>query len=355
MDHSFYSELTARSLRGDILDVGTCICILTSPEVELLPLLHAAYGVRKRYFGNEVLLHVINNIQNGSCTEDCHYCVQSRSSRAKILTYSMKTDEEILEEAKEAYESGAYRYCMVFSGRFTSPKKTDHLVRLIQRIKSLYSMEVCVSAGNMKKADLERLKKAGLDRLNHNLNTSERFYSRICTTHGFQDRLRTLEDARRAGLEVCSGIIIGMGEGPEDIMEVALRLRELSARSIPVNFLIPIPGNRLTEARGLNPVYCLKVLALFRFLNPDADIRAAGGREGHLRSLDVLSLYPANSLFIGGYLNTKGGAYRRVVMMIQDAGFSIKSSFSLPLMEEEKACSFSIDGDTFIMKGGGKG
>ena len=338
---SFYMELSERSLKGEIIDKGTCDSILTSPEVELLSLLQAAYVVRKKYFGKEVALHVINNVQNGHCTEDCHYCAQSSSSRAKIVTYPMKKDEEILEEARKAYESGAFRYCMVFSGKTPSLKKADHLAQLVQRIKSRYPIEVCLSPGTLKKEELIKLKAAGLDRLNHNLNTSERYYGHICSTHTFGERLKTLKEAREAGLEVCSGLIIGMGESPQDIIEVALQLRTLSVRSIPVNFLIPIEGNRLTLPVGLNPQYCLRVLALFRLLNPDAEIRAAGGREGHLGSLEALCLYPANSLFVDGYLNTKGANNERVVKMIQDAGFKIRASIPVSLsLQEEKSCSF---------------
>src|SRR3989338_8674186 len=349
---AFYDDLIQKALSRNILAHRTCEEILTSPEVELLPLLEAAYQVRKKFKGKTVEIHIINNTQNGFCPEDCHYCPQARSSKAEIEEYPLKSDEEILSEAKNAYEKGAFRYCMVFAGRGPSEKRVEHLARLVKKIKAQYPIEICVSAGLMNKAAVTKLKEAGLDRLNHNLNTSEAFYKNICTTHTFQDRLNTLLAAQEAGLEICSGLILGMGEEPQDVIEVAMRLRELEAPSIPVNFLVPVEGNLLSKSQGLTPEYCLRVLCLFRFLNPAAEIRIAAGREGHLRSLEVMSLYPANSLFLEGYLNTKGSTRLKTLRMIKDAGFEIRSENSLEklLESEEPEGSFAVDGSQSIIK-----
>jgi biotin synthase len=178
-------------------------------------------------------------------------------------------------------------------------------------------------------ADSTRLlKEAGLDRLNHNLNTSASRYGKICSTHTFADRLNTLKAARKAGLDICSGIIAGMGETAAELIELALMLRNLEAKSIPINFLLPIAGNRLKNTQNLSPGYCLRILCLFRFLVPQAEIRAAAGREYHLRSMEVMSLFPANSLFMDGYLNTRGKSRKDTLQMIIDAGFTIKSDKS---------------------------
>jgi len=267
-------------------------------------------------------------VSNGLCSEDCNYCPQSKSSTAEIVPYTEKTAEEIITEAKVAYEAGAHRYCMVYAGRKPSRERTQRIANLVRTIKAQYPIEVCVSAGIMDDAGTVLLKEAGLDRLNHNLNTSADRYARICTTHSFADRLNTLKAARRAGLEVCSGIIAGMGETPEELVELARMLRELEAKSIPINFLLPIPGNRLGEVQNLSPEFCLRILCLFRFLNPQAEIRIAAGREYHLRSMEAMSLYPANSLFMDGYLNTKGKSRKETLQMIIDAGFTIKSDKS---------------------------
>jgi biotin synthase len=180
----------------------------------------------------------------------------------------------------------------------------------------------------------ERLKACGVDRVNHNLNTSERFYGDICTTHTFEDRLSTLRAVRAAGMELCSGGIIGMGERDEDVVDMAFALRDLRAESIPVNFLNPIDGTPLAGVRHLNPRYCLKALAMFRFVNPASEIRIAGGRELHLGSLQALGLYPANSIFVGDYLTTKGQAPAADYRMIEDLGFEI-------VHNEEPSCSLS--------------
>ena len=350
---SFYDSLIAASMAGEILPHQEYLQVLTSREVEILPLLDAAYQVRKKYHQNNVEIHIINNIQNGLCPEDCHYCAQATSSKAPIEDYPIKSDEEILAEAKHAAESGAFRYCMVSSGRGPSQRRVERLASLVQKIKSQYSIEVCISAGLMDENAAKKLKEAGLDRLNHNLNTSERNYPNICTTHTFQDRVNTLSAARNVGLEICSGMIAGMGETPDDIINIALRLKKFNARSIPINFLIPIDGNVLTKVKNLSPEYCLRILCLFRFLNPTSEIRVAAGREGHLRSLEVMALYPANSLFLDGYLNTKGERTAKTLRMIKDAGFDIKSEHSLDELlsqHEEDKNLFSVDGNKEIMK-----
>lgn len=352
-NQDFYQSLVTKSLNNQPLPKEDCQAILQSADIELLALLHSAYQVRKQFHGNDVEVHIINNIQNGLCPEDCHYCAQARNSRSAIEDYPLKNEDEILKDAKHAYESGAFRYCMVSSGRGPSEKRVDQLSNLIRKIKSLYPIEVCVSAGLMNYDAAKKLKDAGLDRLNHNLNTSEANYPNICTTHTFQDRLKTLLSARQAGLEICSGMITGMGETADDIIQIALKLRELSAKSIPINFLVPIEGNLLTQFKNLTPQYCLRILCLFRFLNPTAEIRMAAGREGHLRSLEVMGLYAANSLFLDGYLNTKGSKTTRTLRMIKDAGFTIKSEMNIDTLLanlDDKSNEFQIDDTHEYMK-----
>lgn len=326
MKQEFYQELALKSMRGELLSNELCVQILTATSgTELLPLLDATYQVRKKYFGNEVQLHMINNAQNGHCPEDCHYCSQAKSSNAEIEKYTLKPDKEIIDEAERAYEAGAFRYCMVFAGRGPSKKRVEHLAKLIKDIKALFPIQVCVSIGFINKEDAQVLKEAGLDRLNHNINTSETNYPNICTTHTYADRINTLQVAKQVGIELCSGIIVGMGEKTEDIIELAKTLRKLGVSSIPINYLIPFEGNVLSQTPKLNPEYCLRILSLYRLVNPEADIRVAAGRELHLRSMEVMALYPANSLFIDGYLNSKGGTRNRVIHMITDAGFIVKT------------------------------
>ncbi len=247
MNTMYYYNLTDTALDENPIEPEVASEILNSDSIELMPLLNAAYEVRKHFVGKSVTIHIINNAQNGHCPEDCHYCAQAKTSKADIQEYPMKSDDEFMAEAKRAYESGAHRYCMVFAGRGPSQKRVEHLAKLIQKIKSSYNLEICVSPGLLDEEKATVLKKAGLNRLNHNLNTSEAHYKNICTTHSFEDRLNTLKSAKKAGLDLCSGVIVGMKESSNDIIEAAFTLREMEVASIPINFLIPIKGNVFDE------------------------------------------------------------------------------------------------------------
>jgi biotin synthase len=331
-----YANLAERALRDEPPTEADSLWILEGDDVELLPLLQAAFEPRRRYFGREVMVQILNNVQNGLCPEDCSYCSQSKDSEAKILKYTMKADEDILAGAEKAARAGASRYCMAISGRGPSLERTRKLADLIRRMKERYPIEVCLSAGLMGEEHARLLADAGLDRLNHNLNTSESHYGEICSTHSFADRIATITVARKVGLGTCSGLIMGMGESARDLVEVGFRLRELEVPSIPVNFLIPIDGNPVRSDGSLTPERCLRTLALMRLINPRAEIRVAGGREGHLRALGALALWPANSLFVEGYLTTRGDAAQDTFRMIRDAGFVVAGN---PLYNAESAAA----------------
>lgn len=337
MNNSFYNNLAQKSIAGELISYDDCRKILSSAEIELLSLINAAFEVRRKYTGKTVTLHIINNVQNGLCSQDCQYCAQSLNSQARIETYTLKTDEEIMAEAKEAFKSGAFRHCLVFSGPKQSQERIEHLAGLIKEMKARFSpMEVCVSPGFVTDNQAQILKDAGLNRLNHNINSSKRYYTKICSTHEYQDRINTLNAAKNADLEICSGVIIGMGEKEDDVINVALTLREIQPKSLPVNFFLPIEGLPLKQNNNLTPEYCLRVLCLYRFLNPKTELRVAAGREVQLRDMEVMCLYPANSIFINGYLNVKGSSRTKTLQMIKDAGFTIESEYELDdLLEKE--------------------
>ncbi len=320
-----YLNLVEKCLDNGCIDDDDIRWILTSSEVSLLSLLQAAYMVRYTYFKNNVRIHILNNVQSGGCTEDCKYCAQSSESENKTDIYPMQSDSEILTAAAKAYEEGAYRHCMVFSGRHLGKNRIEKICSVVRQIKKQYPMEICVSAGFLTEDDGVKLADAGVNRYNHNLNTSSSFYQQICTTHEYSKRVATINTAKNNGLDICSGIIIGLGEKTEDILRMTSELQKVNAASIPVNFFIPVDGHRLVQPQKLTPHYCLKVLSVFRFTNPRAEIRAAAGREYHLRSLQGLSLYPANSIFAKGYLTTSGDDIASVRQMINDFGFVVES------------------------------
>jgi biotin synthase len=318
-----WHELAQRVLEGYCVTADEALAMLRSADEELLDLLAAAYTIRRQYFGNTVQLYFLINAKSGLCPEDCHYCSQSKLSTAEIPRYSLMKRDTLLDGARIAFERGSKTYCIVISGRGPSETELRAVERIVPEIKDRYPLKVCACLGLLSQEQARRLKACGVDRVNHNLNTSESYYSEICQTHTYRDRIETLRAVRDAGIEVCSGGIIGMGEADTDVVQMALALREIKAESIPLNFLHPIDGTPLAGTHRLNPRYCLKALAMFRFVNPASELRIAGGRELQLGSLQPLGLYPANSIFVGDYLTTKGQLPQADYDMIEQMGFVV--------------------------------
>ncbi|MBE9127630.1 MULTISPECIES: biotin synthase BioB [unclassified Coleofasciculus] len=320
-----WNPLADRSLAGELLTREEALAVLRAPDEVLLDQLAAAYRVRRHYWGNRVRLHFLLNAQSGLCPEDCHYCSQSKLSTAQIEKYPLLAKAEILNAAERAQQLKAGTFCLVISGRSPTESVFTQVLDTVQEIKANYNLKICACLGLLSEEQTHRLAAAGVDRVNHNLNSSENYHSQICTTHTFNDRTATVKNVKAAGITTCCGGILGMGESDDDIIDLALSLRELDVTSVPLNFLIPIPGTPFEKQAELNPRRCLRILCLFRFLLPSQEIRIAGGREVHLRSLQPLGLYPANSIFIGDYLTTPGQAAQRDFDMIRDAGFVLEA------------------------------
>lgn len=320
---SIWHRLADEVLAGGSITSQQADAILQSNDVELLDLLAAAYRLRHHYFGNSVQLYFLVNAKSGLCPEDCSYCSQSKISSAPIQKYRMLSTEQLLDGARLAKERDSKTYCIVISGRAPSERELTAVETVVPRIKEEFDLKVCACLGLLTPENAQRLKACGVDRVNHNLNTSEAHYSEICHTHTYQDRLTTLRNVRAAGLELCSGGIIGMGEQPSDVVAMAMELRQLQVESIPINFLHAIEGTPLEGRSELTPQRCLRTLCMFRFVNPASELRIAGGREKHLRSLQPLGLYVANSVFVGDYLTTQGQPPDEDYQMIRDLGFDI--------------------------------
>ena len=318
-----FSDLADAVLHGESISRETAIGLLNVSDDEVLALLDAAYRVRRQHFAKSVQLYYLKNAKSGLCPEDCGYCSQAKGSDAAIDKYPMLNAERLKDGARKAFESQARTYCIVASGRGPSDREVDHVCNVVKDIKQEYGLHICCCLGLLKPEQAARLKEAGVDRVNHNLNTSERFHDEIVSTHTFKDRLETLDTCKDVGLELCAGMIVGMGESKEDVVDVAQKLAELEVASIPINFLIPIEGAQLGRPVDLDPRYCLKVLAMFRLTNPATELRIAGGREVNLRSMQAMGLYAANSMFVSDYLTTPGQAARDDFKMIQDMGFEI--------------------------------
>jgi biotin synthase len=324
--HPEFARLTDRSLAGDLLSRQEAHRVLEASAAELPELLRAAFTVRRRRWGNRVKLCMLTNARSGLCPEDCGYCSQSSVSTADIDTYRLVSPAKLLAEADRAVAEGARRYCMVTSGRGPSERDIEHFCAATRDIKRIHpTLEICVSLGILDDQAARRLREAGVGWINHNLNTSERFHPEICSTHTYADRVSTVLAAKRAGLQTCCGGILGMGEQDDDVIDLAFALRELGVDSLPVNFLHPIDGTPLGQREVVTPDRALRALCLMRFLNPDADIRAAGGREKTLGGWQSLALYPANSIFVNGYLTTPGQASAQARSMVESLGFTLEA------------------------------
>jgi biotin synthase len=331
-----YSAIAELSLSGELIDRPTAKSILNAPDLLLLEQLAAAYKVRHHYWSNRVRLHFLLNAQSGLCPEDCNYCSQSKISTAEIEKYPLIAQEKILQAADRAASLQAGTFCMAISGRSPSESVFNSVLEAFTAVKSKHDLKICACLGLLSEEQTERLAAVGVDRVNHNLNTSENHHENICSTHTFSDRVATIKNVQKAGITTCSGGILGMNESDEDIIDLAYSLRELDVTSVPINFLIPIEGTPLATVNQLNPRRCLRVLNLFRFILPKQEIRIAGGREVHLRSLQVMGLYPANSIFVGDYLTTVGQSASNDLAMIRDAGFVLENPDGSVLATEEQ-------------------
>lgn len=321
-----WHELADRALTGEPLSRQDAVSVLRAPDSELLDLLSAAYRVRHHYFGNLVKLNFLVNAKSGVCPEDCHYCSQSRVSTAEIPKYQLLDEEQLLAHADRAVELRASTCCIVLSGRGPSHRELDEVSRAVRAIKTRHpGLKICACMGLLDDGEASQLKAAGVERYNHNLNTGASHYGHICTTHTYADRVATVETVGRAGISPCSGVIVGMGETLDQLVDVCFALRDIGAESIPVNFLIAIPGTPLEHRQErLPPRFCLKVLCMFRLVCPDREIRISAGREVHLGSLQPLGLYPANALFVADYLTEPGQPAQEDWKMIEELGFEVE-------------------------------
>ncbi|MEU6172668.1 biotin synthase BioB [Streptantibioticus parmotrematis] len=326
--------LVDKGLRRELPTRDEALAVLATSDDELLDVVAAAGTVRRQWFGRRVKLNYLVNLKSGLCPEDCSYCSQRLGSKADILKYTWLKPDEAAAAAGAGVAGGAKRVCLVASGRGPTDRDVDRVSKTIEAIKDQNEgVEVCACLGLLSDGQADRLRSAGADAYNHNLNTSEATYGDICSTHDFSDRVETVKQAQAAGLSACSGLIAGMGESDADLVDVVFALREMDPDSVPVNFLIPFEGTPLAEKWSLTPQRCLRILAMVRFVCPDVEVRLAGGREIHLRTLQPLALHLVNSIFLGDYLTSEGQAGKADLEMIADAGFEVEGAGTTTLPE----------------------
>ena len=321
-----YKELAKKVISGYNITQSEAETLANTPDSQLEELLDASFLIREHYHGKKVKIHVLQNAKSGVCPEDCKFCSQSLKFRdtTSIPRYPMQEVDELVDKGIKAVERGAVTYCMVTATRGPNSKDLDAICDATKILKEKYpNLNICASLGLLKEGQAKKLKSSGVDRYNHNLETSQRYFSKIVGTHSWTSRFDTLKEARDNGLELCTGGLLGMGEEKVDWVSIAMDLKELQPESIPVNFLDPRPGTPLGMFEKISKEEALKALCLFRFVHPKSDIRMAGGREVVLLDRQSDGLKPANSLFVDGYLTTLGQGKNKDYEMINSAGYEI--------------------------------
>jgi biotin synthase len=323
MSYDLIFQLGKKVLEGGQLTFDEALSLTEIEESDIPILLGVANKVREKFTGNAVDTCEIVNARSGNCSENCKFCAQSAHHReVKLNVYPLMGEDQILSAAKKAEQDGAYRFCIVTAGcGMDGDADFDKIIASIKRIGRETSLNRCCSLGTLQEKHVQALKEAGITRYHHNLETSESFFSQICTTHTFQERVATIKKIKAAGLQVCSGGIIGMGENWRQRVELAFTLKELDVDSVPVNVLNAVKGTALENAEKLKPMEILQAFAIFRLVLPNKIIRYAGGREHNLGELVPLGfLSGINGVLIGNYLTTDGRGAARDLDTVTELG-----------------------------------
>ncbi|MFO7820334.1 MAG: biotin synthase BioB [Halanaerobacter sp.] len=318
------NELRDKVLQGEGITKEEALKLIAVKSDRILELLAAANKIKNEFMSDRVDLCSIINAKSGSCSEDCSFCAQSAHHETEVDNYLLLEEEEILTKAKRMDGQGAEHFGIVTSGRgIETEAEFERILNTVQRIKAETDLDVCASLGTLREEQVNKLAAVGLKRYNHNLETSKNYFSEICSTHDYQERVQTVQFLKRQGIEVCCGGIIGLGEGIEDRVDLAFKLKELDIDSIPLNILNPVAGTPLEGSPPLPPLEALKTTAVFRFINPTKVIKLCGGREKNLRDLQSLSLLAGvNGLLVGNYLTTTGRSVEDDLEMINDLGLT---------------------------------
>lgn len=313
--------LKNKVLSGHAVSREEAISLISAPLDELC---RAADEIRQRFCGDTFDMCTIINGKSGKCSENCRYCAQSAHYNTNCEEYSLLGTDELVKQALYNYERGVLRYSVVCSGRKLSDSEVDSLCESIRAIKKACPISVCVSVGLLDEHNFRKLKEAGADRAHNNLESSRRFFPEVCTTHTFDDKINAINAAKAAGLEVCSGGIMGLGETMEDRIDMVISARELGVKSIPVNMLNPIPNTPFEHNKVLTEDEMARIVAIFRFLIPDGQIRLAGGR-GLLPDMGKqLFQSGANAAISGDMLTTKGITIDNDMKMTSELGYHVR-------------------------------
>lgn len=280
--------------------------LYNKPLTELIEISHE---ITEDNFDNTVEACSIVSAKTGACSENCKYCAQSKHNHADIECHSLLDVDTVKKAAMSAKENGANHFCIVTSGTAPTRKDFENILKMVKEVASIDGLHCCASLGLLSEDEIKELKDAGLERYNHNINTSENYHKNICSTHNFEDRVHTVEMIKKHGIEACCGVIIGMGESREDRIDMALSLKKLNPKTVPINFLNPIKGTPLEDYENkIDEEEILKTICIFRIVLPKTLLRYAGGRTTRLskynQKLGIIA--GINSLLVGNYLTTTG-------------------------------------------------
>ena len=311
-------------LSGKELGFKEAEVLLGSGQDEIVLLMHAADTTRRKFCGRGIDLCSLINAKSGLCSEDCSFCAQSVRHKTDCRIYALVSVEKMVKAAKEAKKFGANNFCIVISGKGPNKKEFERIKEAIKRIKKEVGINIDCSLGRLERSMVKELKEIGIDRYNHNLETSKNFYKTICTTHSYKDRLGMVRMLKKLGLRPCCGGIIGLGESVRERLDLLFTLKELDIGCIPINILNPPKGTPLENIKPPHPLEIIKLIAVARLILPEAIIKIAGGREYGLRDLQAMAFMAgANGMIIGGYLTTKGRSVAEDLQMVRDLGFEV--------------------------------
>lgn len=317
----FFIRTAKQIIDGEQIDKEIFQQLARTENADVFHMITGANLIREKYFKKQVHLCSICNGKSGKCTEDCRFCSQSKYHDSDIDVYPMLDKGKLCQGALELIETPVNRYSIVTSGK-RLPKNEVRQVADALSTLSPDRMSFCVSLGILDREDMEYLKKSGVSRYHHNLETCRSHFDNICTTHSYDDRVNTIKEAKKAGMSVCAGGLFGVGETMDQVLELALDLKELDVDAVPVNFLTPIKGTPLEDNPSLTPLECLKIICLMRYLLPDKDIIICGGRLINLKMLHSLVFHAgASGIMTGNYLTTEGNQLKEDLDMIQQLGF----------------------------------
>ena len=323
-NRKYYIELAKEIIDGNIPENNIIKKILSAPDSEISAVLAGADLIRENYFGREIHLCTICNGKSGKCSEDCKFCSQSSFSKTEAPVYRLLEKKELVKGGVYACRTPINRYSIVTTGKGLPREDVAGVSEAMADIDN-DRIKKCVSLGILKEDELRTLYNSGVTRYHHNLEAAKSLFSSVCTTHTYGERINTVLEAKKIGMEICSGGIFGIGESNDQILELAIELKDLNVDSVPVNFLVPVKGTPYESMKRLTPLKCLKIISFFRYFLPGKEIIICGGREDNLGELHPLVFYAgASGIMTGNYLTTQGRSFEKDIEMIKIMGFAVR-------------------------------